>query len=83
MALEPKKNAFKSWIDADYWLFGLLYWTLFEGKKITFEDELIKSILKKIQEKKDSTYYTKNTNRLGILRERINESIQIYERYAH
>jgi len=82
IGLEAKKNAFKGWIDADYWLFGLLYWILFEGKEIVFDDELIKSISEEIQNKKDDTYYSKNPNRLGNLRERISRSIQLYERYA-
>jgi hypothetical protein len=82
IGLEAKKNAFKGWIDADYWLFGLLYWILFEGKEIVFDDELIKSISEEIQNKKDDTYYSKNPNRLGNLRERISRSIQLYEGYA-
>ncbi len=82
IGLEAKKNAFKGWIDADYWLFGLLYWILFEGKEIVFDDELIKSISEEIQNKKNDTYYSKNPNRLGNLRERISRSIQLYEGYA-
>ena len=82
IGLEAKKNAFKGWIDADYWLFGLLYWILFEGKEIVFDDELIKSISEEIQNKKDDSYYSKNPNRLGNLRERISRSIQLYEGYA-
>ena len=82
MGLDAKKNAFKGWVDADYWLFGLLYWMLFEGKLITFEDELITAINEEIVNKKKDVYYSKNPNRLGNLRERINMSIKLFEKYA-
>ena len=82
MGLDEKKTAFKGWIDADYWLFGLLYWMLFEGKDISFDDNLIKSMSDKITNKKKDWYYSKNPNRLGNLRERIDASINIYKEYA-
>jgi len=82
MGLDEKKTAFKGWIDADYWLFGLLYWMLFEGKDISFDDNLIKSMSDEIMNKKKDWYYSKNPNRLGNLRERIDASINIYKEYA-
>lgn len=82
MELDEKKTAFKGWIDADYWLFGLLYWMLFEGKTVNFEDSLIKEVSEEIKKKKSDGYYAKNPNRLGNLRERINASINIYKKYA-
>ncbi len=82
MGLDEKKKAFKGWIDADYWLFGLLYWMLFEGKNISFDDSLVKSISDEIMKKKKDGYYSKNPNRLGNLRERIEASINIYKKYA-
>ncbi|MBR3435890.1 MAG: DUF262 domain-containing protein [Bacteroidales bacterium] len=82
MGLDEKKTAFKGWIDADYWLFGLLYWMLFEGKDISFDDNLIKSMSDEIMNKKNDWYYSKNPNRLGNLRERIDASINIYKEYA-
>ena len=82
MELDEKRMAFKGWIDADYWLFGLLYWMLFEGKTINFEDSLIKEVSEEIKKKKRDGYYSKNPNRLGNLRERINASINIYKKYA-
>ena len=83
MGLDDKKNAFKGWIDADYWLFGLLYWVLYEGKSVNYNDEkLIASILTEISEKKRNIDYSKNPNRLGNLRSRIISSIRIYEDYV-
>lgn len=82
MGLDEKKRAFKGWIDADYWLFGLLYWMLFEGKTVSYEDSLIKTISDEIMKKKKDGYYSKNPNRLGNLRERIEASINIYKKYA-
>lgn len=87
MELEQKNKhrMFVSWIDADYWLFGLLYFILFEGKKIDIKnDKLIATIREIISTKKISNdgAYAKSPNRLGNLRERINESIGIYKDYV-
>ena len=82
MGLDDKKNAFKGWIDADYWLFGLLYWVLYEGKSVNYNEHLITSILTEINEKKKDIGYSKNPNRLGNLRSRIISSIRIYEGYV-
>lgn len=82
MGLDEKKTAFKGWIDADYWLFGLLYWMLFEGKTVSYEDSLIETLSDEIMKKKKDGYYSKNPNRLGNLRERIEASINIYKKYA-
>ena len=82
MGLDEKKTAFKGWIDADYWLFGLLYWMLFEGKNVSFEDSLINSLTDEIVKKKKDGYYSRNPNRLGNLRERIDASINLYKKYA-
>lgn len=82
MDLDLKKNAFKGWIDADYWLFGLLYWALFEGKHIRLDDKLSNDILEKISQKKKDENYSKNPNRLGNLRGRILDSIALYQSYA-
>ena len=43
-------NAFTSWIDADYWLFGLIYQILFNGKSLVEEKaELIEKVKNKMQ----------------------------------
>ena len=78
-----KDNAFTSWIDADYWLFGLIYYVVFEGK--TLKDDksgLVTEVQKKIKSKRGDEYYSKTPNRLGNLRERMKESIAIAKKYV-
>ena len=93
MALNDK-DSFGTWIEADYWLFGLIYYIVFEGKvlnetlsrpwrrpnvTISLNDEINKIITTT----KGTDYYLKNTNRLGNLRARIEESCKIFEKYVH
>lgn len=84
MGLDEKNEAFKSWIDADYWLYGLLYCVVFKGLVITKEDDLITAVTNEIIEKKTKVGddYSKNPNRVGNLRDRILRSINLYEHYA-
>ena len=82
LGLDAKRQAFTSWVDADYWLFGLIYFVLFERKTIRFEKKLIDALAKVIKEKRDDENYSKNTNRLNNLRNRIQSSIDIYSAYA-
>lgn len=85
---EKHANAFTSWIDADYWLFGLLWYVLFKGKHITREEELVVAIEKEIYTKRRirenglQTEYQRNPNRLGNLRERLAKSMEIYGHYV-
>ena len=85
LGIDLKYNAFTSWIDADYWLFGLLYYVVFKGKKLSKEKELIAELKKEILTKRSlpkDDDYAKNPNRLGNLRDRMKLSIDIYGRYA-
>lgn len=82
LKLDPKTNAFTSWIDADYWLFGLIYWILFEGKSISINTVLISSISKEIRVKRKDFTYSKGPNLLGNLRERLHSSIEIYKKHV-
>lgn len=78
------KVAFASWIDADYWLFGLIYFIVFEG--MTLKDDLTgieRNMVQEIRAKKTSDYYAKVPNRLGNLRERLRRSIEIISAYVH
>lgn len=77
------KNAFVSWIDADYWLFGLIYWIVFKGENLNDEilEQLCNTIKNTIQKKKSE--YSKTPNQLGHTRERVKESIDIYENHVH
>lgn len=75
------KNAFTSWTDADYWLFGLIYWVVFKGKVLKDDlNSLCDDIKNKVTEKRKK--YSKTPNQLGHTRERIKESIEIYQKYV-
>lgn len=79
-----KDSSLPSWIDADYWLFGLMYYLVFRGKSLNEDiDMLYVTIKKAIRNKKKDTYYQKNPNRLGNLRDRLADSIEIYKKYVH
>lgn len=91
--LELKNGrSFGTWFEADYWLFGLFYFILFEGKllkeDLTRVDESGKSISlaeevgKKIKAYKDDSYLLKNANRLGYVRIRLVESCNIFSQYV-
>ncbi len=85
LGLDEKTTSFTSWIDADYWLYGLLYWVLFMGKTLSNEIMLISTIRIEIAKKRDpkaNPDYVKNPNRLGNLRDRMESSINLYADYA-
>lgn len=79
-----KDNSFPSWIDADYWLFGLVYHIVFMGKelrnKISDIDFVIETEIKKVR---NNGLYTKSPNRLTHLRKRISESIKLIANYVN
>ncbi len=81
---EKSKSDFDSWIDADYYLFGLIYYVLFEGSKVILSDSLINDLQSIINEKRQDklSSYSRSPNRLGYLRERLNDSIVIYGKYT-
>lgn len=77
------KVAFASWIDADYWLFGLIYYIVFEGKEL--KDDLKgmeERFRREIRVKKEEWYYARTPNRLGNLRERLGRSIEMIGAYV-
>lgn len=78
------KECFSSWIDADYWLFGLIFWIIFENKVLqqTNIESLSAAITEIIRTKKTSESYTRSPNRLGNIRERLQESIDIYSPFV-
>lgn len=88
LGLDEKNGAFTSWIDADYWLFGLLDTVLFKGKTLAKEDELTEKLVREISEKRQqkegepATEYQRNPNRIGNLRDRIESSLTIYASHA-
>ncbi len=85
-----EKSSFSTWIDADYWLFGLIYYIVFEGKELNTSRKnsknntvyLKQEINDRIKETKSDDYYLRNTNRLGNLRSRIEESCKIFGKYV-
>lgn len=88
LGLDEKNVAFTSWIDADYWLFGLLDTVLFKGESLEREDELTAELVSEITVKRQQkegepvSEYQRNPNRIGNLRDRIERSLTIYARYA-
>jgi len=80
--LKLDKIEYKSVIDIDLALFGLLYYTVFEGKEI--EDNCEKPIVKAIQDAAE-TFKKANPgrkpSRIMYLRERFQKSITIYGVY--
>lgn len=85
LGLDEKTTSFTSWIDADYWLYGLLYWVVFMGKILSNEGELITSIRNEVTNKRNpmkNSDYVKNPNRLGNLRDRMECSIKLFGDYA-
>lgn len=85
--LETKdgKTAFTSWIDADYWLYGLIYHVVFEGKELNNDlQQLITDVKERITLKKDPDQgYPKTPNGLTNLRDRIQDSINLYGPYVY
>lgn len=87
-----ERESFKTWIDADYWLFGLIYHILFKNRtlKASLSREkrgggtttLQEEIMNKIRAKQRDDNYVRNTNRLGNLRNRLSESCEIYKKYV-
>ena len=84
-------SLFSSWYEADYWLFGLMYHIIFEGKRL--KDNLSRNvndtvqtlqqeIIDEISLKQNNPYYVKNGNRLTNIRERLVKSYTIYLEYV-
>lgn len=80
MNLDEKHKAFQSWIDADYWLFGIIYWILFEGKELNLTDDKVSEINRIIKRKKKDDNYSRNPNRITNLRLRLKDSIDFFEK---
>ena len=81
---QDNDGAFKSWIDADLWLLGLIYYVVFEGKNLALEGNKGENLRQAINEEIDSKNeaYQKRSNAIGHIRECINKSIEIYNDYV-
>lgn len=83
------KRQFESIIDADFYLFGLVYFVVLEGKQIdgTRKDELFNDLEKAIDECKNNPEtgerHKKTPSALKYLRFRIWKSIAVYENYVY
>ena len=78
-----ERHAFKSWIDADYWLFGLIYHVLFKNNKLNYDSLLFTTILDTIEERKRDSAYKRTPNCLSNIRQRLAESINLYSKYVY
>lgn len=78
---------FRSIIDIDVYLFGLIYFIVFEQKNISLTDEnknkLFADLDDKIEQFKQEDLHAKNPSAFKYLRARIAESIKIYKRYVN
>lgn len=74
---------FTSIIDLDIYLFGLIYKIVFENKEIdlTKKPLLLKELTAKINRLKKDKSHTKTPSGLKHLRNRVSESIKIYNKY--
>ncbi len=82
-SLFPKK--FTSIIDADFFLFGLIFYILFEDKAIQFSDDLKSNITKAIENAKKGKEGAKrrqSPNALNFTQQRIKKSLDIYKDYV-
>lgn len=75
---------FASIIDADYWLFGLIFSIVFDNK--TLKEDSLEKLAKELRElanraKRDEKHRSR-PNQLTYLRKRINDSIRIYNKYV-
>lgn len=86
-------KSFSAWYEADYWLFGLIYHILFQGKelneRLVVEDQRGRNITLNVAialaidiDKRDASF-AKNANRITYIRERLVKSCEIYEQYVH
>lgn len=84
---------FSSWYEADYWLFGLMYYVLFKGRKIREEYvamdyrrrhvPLKSEIEAAIDRMRSDSSFLKNSNRVTFIRNRLVESCNIYSSYVY
>lgn len=91
MPLKDGKS-FSAWYEADYWLFGLIYHILFDGKQLKETltrlnkagkiKTLQEDITDRIRIDKKDPLFAKNTNRLSYIRSRLVASYSIFSQYV-
>lgn len=74
----------KSIIDADVYMSGLVYNTMIEGKSINFERKnvLMEDLRRKISSFKRDESHKSSPSLLKHMRNRVEQSINIFNRYA-
>ena len=82
--LEFDKEAFRTIIDADMHLFGLIYYVYLDGKSIADSsiDSLKSDLTKEIEKFREDEGHKKSPNSITNLRKRIKASIDIYKGYC-
>ncbi len=75
------KDSYNSIIEADYYLFGLIYYIIFSTKHINLDmrEQLHNNVKTLIAEANDNSAHRKTPNALKYLRNRIIDSIKIYK----
>lgn len=82
MSLKSEEG-FDSWIDADYWLFGLIYHVVFRGKRLAKNLERLQIIIQdEIAKVRRNANYQKSPNRLVHLRNRVDSSVKVFSDYV-
>lgn len=76
-----KKTKFSNLVEADYYLFGLLYWQFFSKRQIDFSKSGLFSELDNAILEHRGANGEKNVGKLGAIRDRMKNSIEIYEKY--
>ena len=78
-----EQGAFLTLYEADVWLFGLLYYVLFEGKKLNgYLSEIKYEIERFIEKQEKDPVFKKNPNRIKYVRNRLEGSCEIYSHYV-
>ena len=74
-------KTFPSIIDADIYLFGLIYYTIAECKPVSITESLLEELNAEIKKIKEDSGHTKSPSAFKHLRERVKASIEIYSKH--
>lgn len=82
--LEYQNLRFTSIIDADVYMFGLIYEVIIEGKDIDIarKEEMLEALRQKISEFKHDDNHKNYPSLLKHIRNRVEQSIRIFNRYV-
>lgn len=72
---------YQSIIDADIYLFGLIYFILFEKKEFDLNNNLSNTIQNRIEKLREDKSHIKSPNQKKHVAFRISESVKIYKEY--